>query len=91
LAIKATFGKPVQTDVYIIHAQLTRTEKNGLSWKVPYADESFPRSQNRSCTSSRILAIARQVENEFRKNASFLLKLREISLELNFKRLKVVY
>ena len=33
MAIKATFEKPVQTDVNIIHAQLTRTEKMAFNEK----------------------------------------------------------
>ena len=46
-----------------------QNRENGISWKVSCADDSFPRSQNWSCT-SRLLAIAREVENEFRKNTS---------------------
>jgi len=53
------FEKRVQTVAGMIHAQLTRTEESGIWWKISCADvdESFRRSQNWFCNSSRILAI----------------------------------
>jgi len=53
--------------------------------------ETFRRSLNWSCNSSKILAITREVENGFRTNASSSSELREILLKLNFKGWKVVY
>jgi len=47
-----------------------QNRKNSISWKISCADESFRKSQNWSCTSSRILATVREVKNRFRKNAS---------------------
>ena len=44
--------------------------ENGILWKILRDDEWFPRSKTWSCTSSRILAVAREVENGFRANAS---------------------
>ena len=47
-----------------------QNQENGISWKLSRADETFPRTQNWSCTSSGILAIAREVENRFLIRAS---------------------
>jgi len=44
-----------------------QNRENGISWKISRAYELFRRSQSWTCTSLRILAKAREVENGFRK------------------------
>jgi len=70
VATKAICGKPVQTVVVMVHVQLTRTEKMAFHEKYYVLMNHSENHKNLSCTSSRILAITREVENGFRKNAS---------------------
>jgi len=68
--MKAIFGNPVQTDMDMIHAQLTRTEKMAFHEKYHVL---MNHSQDRKIgpvLHQEHLSTARQVENEFRKNAS---------------------
>ena len=71
-----------------------QNRENGISWKLSRADESFPRSQNWSCTSSGILANGYSQRGREQISYTcifFFFELREILLELNFNTLKVVY
>jgi len=69
VATKAIFGKPVQTVVDIIHAQLTRTEKMSFHEK-DHVLMNFPKITKLVLCFIKILAITREVENWFRENAS---------------------
>ena len=72
VAMKAIFGKPIQTDVDMIHAQLTRTEK--MAFHENY-HMLMNHSQDRKIgpvlhQEYWLMAIAKEVESRFRTHAS---------------------
>ena len=69
MAAKAIFGRPVQTVADMIHAHSSPEPRKWHFMKNVICWWMIPKIKNWSCTSSRILAIAREIENGCGTNA----------------------